>query len=344
MAVTKETYTAAATWTAAQVATQFQDAFIDAGLMTAWYDSFANGAFENRVLEVQYDVTKTYGKCYYWFIFTTSGVFVSIASDWDAGSDVPSGTQYVDYYSTATNTVANHFTLIGSLSTGTAVEIVRYTSAVNTDYSWFSVRNGANPVPFTIIPASVTLAPWLDLDNVLFHHILWGRPGSTNPTSVGAGFIEFLNLFWLRRSFNCGGALRGATAIAAYKDAYNSMLTYAATGNANNNSANWNAISLSFFSANARSGTPVLLPYGFNNTNSAYSVDYTPVINGYSFSNYVTNNMPVDFGIYFNYGVTTFAFGDRIVVSAGVEEWEVYGFGNNTNADCPSALIVARVV
>ena len=50
MAVTKQTYTAAATWTAAQLATLFENAFINAGLMTAWYDSFLSGTVENLVL------------------------------------------------------------------------------------------------------------------------------------------------------------------------------------------------------------------------------------------------------------------------------------------------------
>jgi hypothetical protein len=344
MAVTKQTYTASATWTAANVADAFEDAFIDAGLMTAWHDSFANGAFENRVLEVEYDGTKTYGTCYYWFIFTIDGVFVSIASGWNTGTNVPSGTAFVDYFATTTNTTTNHFTLIGSLSTATAVEIVRYTSAVNTDYSWFSVRNGSTPVPFTIAPASATLATWIDLDKVLFHHILWGRTGVTSPTNNCGAFVEFLNLFWLRRSFHCGGALRGATAISRFRDVQLSMLTYGMTGNSNNATANWDGLTRSTISTSLSAGTPVLLPYGFNNTNTAYATDYAPVINGYTYSNYTTNSMPADFGLFFNFGTTAFAFSDRIIVSAGVEEWEVYGFANNTSADSASSLIVARVV
>jgi hypothetical protein len=92
------------------------------------------------------------------------------------------------------------------------------------------------------------------------------------------------------------------------------------------------------------SGSFVIVPYGFSNTNPEYATNYLPIINGYSYSNYVISNMPADFGIFFPYGTTAFAFGDRIVVSAGVEEWEVYGFASNTSADAPSALIVARVV
>ena len=53
MAVTVEDYSATATWTASGLADIFRDAFIDAGLMTVWYDSFLN-TVENRVLEVQF--------------------------------------------------------------------------------------------------------------------------------------------------------------------------------------------------------------------------------------------------------------------------------------------------
>ena len=42
MAVATEDYTATATWTAVQLADLFKDAFIDAGLMADWYDSFLN--------------------------------------------------------------------------------------------------------------------------------------------------------------------------------------------------------------------------------------------------------------------------------------------------------------
>jgi hypothetical protein len=78
MAVTKQTYTASATWTASGLASIFRSAFIDAGLMTEWHDSFLN-TIENRVLEITYNGSKTYGKTYHWFQFTTSGVFYAQA-------------------------------------------------------------------------------------------------------------------------------------------------------------------------------------------------------------------------------------------------------------------------
>jgi hypothetical protein len=328
MAVTKETYTAAATWTAAQLATLFEDAFIDAGLMTAWFDSFLSGTVENRVLEITYDGSKTYGKTYYWFTFTTTAIGVSVATGWNAATDVPTGTQYLDYFATTTNTQANHYIVRTGLATGTAAELVRYTAS---GYSWFAFRNGATPAPFFIAPAATGIAPWIDLDKVLFHHFILGEPSVISATSVSRAFVEFNSIYALRRSYWAQGILRARIAAAGYLQRH-IALAYTASGNTNNNSANYSETAY------------VLVPYGFNNTNTAYTTDYFPIVNGYSYSNYVTSNMPADFGIFFNYGVTAFAFGDRIVVTAGVEEWEVYGFANNSDASNASALIVARVV
>ena len=328
MAVTKETYTAAATWTAAQLATLFEDAFIDAGLMTAWFDSFLSGTVENRVLEITYDGSKTYGKTYYWFTFTTTAIGVSVATGWNAATDVPTGTAFLDFFATTTNTQANHFTVRSGLATGTATELVRYTAS---GYSWFAFRNGATPTPFFIAPAATGIAPWIDLDKVLFHHFILGEPSVTSATGASRAFIEFQSIYALRRSYWAQGILRARTGVAQFLT-YHYTLSYSASGNTSNVTTNYAVTS------------SILVPYGFNNTNTAYTTDYFPIVNGYSYSSYVTSNMPADFGIFFNYGVTAFAFGDRIVVTAGVEEWEVYSFANNTDASSASALIVARVV
>jgi hypothetical protein len=327
MAVTKETYTAAATWTAAQLATLFEDAFVDAGLMTAWYDTFLSGTVENRILEITYDGAKTYGTTYYWFMFTTTTIGVAIAGGWNATTHVPTGTQYLDFFATTTNATTNHYVLRTGLATGTTAELVRYTAS---GYSWFAFRNGATPTPFFIAPASTGIAPWIDLGKVLFHHFIV-------PFAFAGGFdnaagVGFDSRYALRRSYYAQGALRSITSITSFRSATHQTLGYQASSNSTSSS---NSVG---------SSDAILVPYGFSNTNPAYTTNYTPIVNGYSYSNYTTSNMPADFGIFFNYGTTAFAFGDLIVVSAGVEEWEIYGFANNTAADSASALLVARVV
>jgi hypothetical protein len=328
MAVTKETYTAAATWTAAQLATLFEDAFVDAGLMAAWYDTFLSGTVENRILEITYDGAKTYGTTYYWFMFTTTTIGVSVASGWNATTHVPTGTQYLDFFATTTNATTNHYGLRTGLATGTTAELVRYTAS---GYSWFAFRNGATPTPFFIAPASTGIAPWIDLDKVLFHHFIVAT-ASAGGFNYSPADVNFNSRYALRRSYYSQGAFRSNTSGNSFSSATHQTLGYQASSNS---TSSVNQVG---------SGSAVLVPYGFNNTNPAYTTDYTPIVNGYSYSNYTTSNMPADFGIFFSHGTTTFAFGDRIVVSAGVEEWEIYLFANNAIADAPSALLVARVV
>jgi hypothetical protein len=218
MAVTKETYSASPTWSAAQLAQLFEDAFIDAGLMTAWYDSFLSGSVENRVLEVTYDASKTYGKCYYWFQFTTSFAGVSIASGWDAATGVPTGTQYLDFYATTTNATTNHYSIAGTLIASTQVSLVRYTSG---GHSWFVLRNGATPFPFMITPGTATIVPWLDLDKTLFHHFVDVSLSQFATTNDSIGRIEFASRYRLRRSFVGAHGLRGETTSSNYSGQVN---------------------------------------------------------------------------------------------------------------------------
>jgi hypothetical protein len=341
MAVTKQTYTASATWTAAGAATLFEDAFIDAGLMTAWHDSFANGALEHRVLEIEYDGTKTYGTCYYWFIFTTTGIFVSVASGWNTGTNVPSGTAFLDYFSTATNTTANHLRVGTALSTTTDLELNRYSGG---GYSWFAFRNGSTPTAFLITPGNATLPTWIDLDKVFFHHfILASALGLTTTSSRGA--IAFNSLYALRRSFYSQGANHGRVSNDV-TNVYYPTMAYGAMGNVSASSGNNSDFVINSVPTSSQSmARPVVLvPYGFNNTNPEYATDYLPVINGYTYSFYTNTPVPADFGLSFDYSTTSFSFGDRVVVSAGVEEWEVLVFFNNTNSTAASSLLLARVV
>jgi hypothetical protein len=209
---------------------------------------------------------------------------------------------------------------------------VRYTDS---GYSWFVLRNGAAPSPFFIAPASTGIAPWIDLNKVFFHHFITPTLGVASVSGSGRASVEFTSAYLLRRSFVGGYALRSLTQISLYTRTL-TTLGYVVFGNWPNNTDNF--IGYSEFSRF------VFVPYGFNSSNPAYTANNTPVINGYSYSNYTTSNMPADFGIFFNFGATAFAFGDRVVVSAGVEEWEVYGFANNIGSEAASALIVARVV
>lgn len=344
MAVTKETYNATPTWTAAQLADLFRDAFIDAGLMASWYDSFLSGSVENRVLEVTYDASKTYGKCYYWFQFTTTFAGVSVASGWNASTHQPTGTQYLDFFSTATNTTANHYSIAGTLVTSTEVAIVRYTSGA---HSWFVLRNGASPFPFMITPGSATIVPWLDLGKTFFHHFVTAILATRGSSAVDAsGAVAFRSQVRMRRSFVAGQSLRTATNFFNNYDhptllnGYNCLAN--AEGNFTGNAAYANGSSI--FNANLDGLSTVIVPIGLSNTNPAYTSNYVPVLFGISYSPYVTTPLPADFAIHFPFTATQFSFGDSIIVTAGVEEWEVLAFANNSQTTSPNPLLLARIV
>lgn len=333
MAVTKQTYSASATWTASGAATLLRSAFIDAGLMTEWFDSFTSSGIENRILEVAYNSSKTYGKCYYWFMIDTTGIRVAVASGWNASTDAPTGTQYVDYFSTATNTTANHVSISGALSTGTQLDVVRYTSGISSSYSWFVIRNGSSPAPFFIAPASAPIVSWLDLSKFLFHHLI--IPSYTFSASASTQLAEtrFVDVYALRRSYRDGQGIRSSTSAYAFATNVSPLHAYRSAANSGGSPS----------TTLATSGN-IAVPYGFNLANSAFSSDYTPVIFGYSYSPYITQAMPADFGLQFSYLSSAFSFGDRVVVSAGVEEWEVMDFRNNSTTTSGSPLLLARVV
>ena len=333
MPVTKETYSAAAPWLASAAAQLLEDAFIDAGLMVSWYDSFLSGSVQNRILQVVYDGTKTYGTCYYWFVISTSTIGVSVATGWNATTHVPTGTQYTDFYSTTTNTTANHFSLAGTLSSSTEINVVRYTSTDNPDYSWFVIRNGATPYPFMITPDSATLVPWLDLNQVFFHHAvnMLMEANATSATSVGR--VHFQDIYRLRRSYAQGQGLRSeTTATEGYIDSRR-LFGYSSVGASTSTSPS----SDTFTNA-------ISVPYRLQRSGLPFASNYTPVLYGCSYSFYVNEPLPDDFAVYFPYTSTSFSFGDSIVVTAGVEEWEVLNFANNSSADAANPLFLARLV
>jgi hypothetical protein len=92
------------------------------------------------------------------------------------------------------------------------------------------------------------------------------------------------------------------------------------------------------------SNNVISVPYRLQRTNLPFASNYTPVLFGCSYSFYVNEPLPEDFAVYFPYTSTSFSFGDSIVITAGVEEWEVLNFANNSSADAANPLFLARLV
>lgn len=357
MAVTKETYSATATWTASDLADMFRDAFIDAGLMTAWYDSFSVSSTLYRVLKIEHDGTKAYGSSFYSFSFSLSGasqgVYLNLASGWNPSGtppvNVPTGTQYLDYYSLPASQPSG--TLILNPSATSNVFLDRYTSGDDAKQSWFVLRglSGASVVrskPFTILHKDTVLHSWLDLDKGIISGAaeIVTYSGFSNQTY---GFVRFTIPNLLRRSLVYGAALRGKTANSGF---YSSLSLgshfYFGAGNENNpaflSSSIPNAIVANSVDAG---GGGVGLPVGRSSTNPAFITDYIPICSDLPWSPWTPTKLADDFGIYMHYADNTVDYGDRFIVQSGLNEWQILAFANNSNVITgASATFLARIV
>ena len=206
MAVVVETYNVAINYTAAQYAAQIEEAFKDASLMAAWFDSFAVGAIEHRILKIEYDNTKTYGITYYWFIFSGADMFVHICTGWNATTHVPTGTQYLDFLSSLTNTTANHCRFAAQ-NANQSVTITRFTSQERANFSVFFIKNGSVEFNF-FIERTAPIADIVDLSKVCYSSLMTGRTRISGNT----GIVNFqLFPIGLQRHYLCNG-MRGVTA------------------------------------------------------------------------------------------------------------------------------------
>tara|TARA_R110000772_G_scaffold133463_2_gene241954 strand:- start:83 stop:1063 length:981 start_codon:yes stop_codon:yes gene_type:complete len=325
MAVTKQVYTLSPTWTASVLASLFRSAFIDAGLMTEWYDDFLSGSVENRILEVVNDGTKTYGTVYYWFMFTTTEVRVHTALAWDATTHVPTGTVYQDYFSTTTNSTTNHASLYTSLVATTSLTLTRYTSAINTSCTWFYLRQ-ATSLRFLIPFGAYTATSFVDQNITAFNGLI---TSSALAVSLGASF-RFLHAgAHTRRTYLGATSQRGATFSGYYYELVE-LSIYSAIGNSNNN-------------GNGNLGSNVFnirLPTAHTNTHTGLANDYTPVFTSILCSPYLPV-LPADFAMCAYYASNAVTVQDTFIVSAGVEEYEVL---NTSIGSTGGILFLARTV
>lgn len=353
MAVTKQTYTISPTWTASQLRSAFRSAFIDAGLMTEWYDSFTNGAYEHGILEIVYNGAKVYGKCYYWFVFTTTGIYWTVTTAWNNSTHVPTGTQYLDYYSTATNTTTGFNGIATGLSTTQTLSLVRYTSAIDTAFSFFRLVNNAVRWSFMIQPGSHPVPSWVNLD---YEHwsCLISQGWSVNNyyslcTHVGYGGT--------RRHAMCNATIDTATSSGRYSNVGTKVnhICIEVSGLATGESAYQNTYDCTTYnySIGNNGQTSTSGPYACfrmvrasSSVNPALPGTINPVFTGAPYSMYLSTALPADFGFAGIVNVTTQTPGQTLQVSAGTEEWEIVSCTNSSANDSVTAkgLFLARVI
>ena len=348
MAVTKQTYTALASWTTAQAADLLKDAFIDAGYMTDWHDSFTiSGSNIARVLKVEHDSTKTYGTSFYIFYFAGGSVRVSLASGWDTTSSVPTGTQFLDYfvlpsiYTTSdTLSLINTTPVFGGSQTSDLL-LDRYTSGDDSRQSWFVFSQGTNQsMPFSVLHKNTTLHSWLDLDKGIITGYLRAETQVQASTPNRTGSVGFRTDTVLARCLLLGTAFRGAelgSRIGFCEKNYKAY-AYSGLGAASNNVGN-------NFASTTFSVSCVILPVGKNSANPAFSTDYIPICTDLAWSMWTPTRLANDFAVYMHYASNTIAYQDKFIVQAGINEWETLAFSNSLAVnDAPSATFLARVV
>lgn len=342
MAVTKEVYALTAGFTPTDVLDQLGQAFIDAGLMTAWHDTFTNGGYSYAVFECVYDPTKTFGTTYYLFVADANRLGVAIGTGWDLATNEFTGTQFLDYYLqpseiyNTSNYRTTDLTAPMFYNNTSTLNIYRYTSTASVTQSWFVLQFGLSTNrPFAIIHPDQTLYPWLDLD-------LGNIPGIINAstsTYYSTGAQSFNLLENIGRAYPYGQGVAGYTntsnGASIFHGMDKGMYVYLGTGKVPNSG-------LYNFAYN-NSGT--ILPIASAAVNPAYAQDYVPICSELPWCSFSSAPLATDFGVYMHYANNTLNFEDRFVVDPGVEEWEILICTNNaTVTTAASPTFIARVV
>jgi hypothetical protein len=361
MAVTVTTHTQAGTWTAVQLRTLFETSFIANGIMTAWYDSFSSGSCELGIVERVLDGAKTYGTVYYVFKFSTTDVMVYDCDSWDAVNHVPDGTQddtFVRGYSFSTaagsngdygfmhvvggrsDTTSRNYGDAGDwdLAPATTVELRCFTSGDRSSFKFFQLKNGNNFGSFCFPQAA---ASYIDLDTFMYNGLIScnGLVFNNVPSLV------FPHVVSGNRRSAIGGSVAGVdTSVTIGDAAYCSvegvayrLPTSYSTG-ASNSSPAANGGTTAFRLPLLRAAQLVSGPVS----------DLYYLYMGVLYSYYeALPNLPSDFGIYMaEDGNTTIVNNDTLVVSSGVEEYQVLHAcpASSTAAGYSWMAFVARTV
>lgn len=321
MAVTKQAYAAIAPWSATDVAGIFQQAFIGAGLMTSWYDSFT-ATREHRVLEVVYDGAKTYGKTYYWFTFDGVGVWVRTSTGWNTTTHVPTGTQYVDYFDTLTSSNNAAYPML-TVSNSISVSLTRYTSGTR---SFFVLRSGTTYFTFTIDPPDTTFRTFYDFSKG-YHSGIW-RASATQQQ------VRFSSLTRNRRELFLGSTLNQYQAEGAHR----TEMVFNILSLPRNNGS-W-----SVWDGQPNEG--FILPGWTTGSNPSAGSNFNPVFTNIRPNSVQTGDLPADFGVSCIKNSNILAIQDNATVTAGVEEYEILAFANSgtSNGITNNPVFLARII
>jgi hypothetical protein len=277
--------------------------------MSAWHDSFAAGGREHRVLEIIYNGSKAYGKTYYWFTVSATGIWIRTSTGWNTGSDIPSGpgvagTQFVDWFSTDTSALSGATQMI-ELLTSISFSVTRYTASGR---SFFVLRTGTTFCTFTIDSASTTFRSFYDLD--LGYH-----SGAYLVRTSGRA-VTISQMQRNRRELLVGSSLNND---GFFESNYRQSLVVNQYCIPNTGTAGM----LATFP-----DPGFLLPGWTTAANPSAGTDFNPVFTAIRLTSIHAADMPADFGIASLKVSNTLAIQDNATVIAGTEEYEVLQFSN----------------
>jgi len=333
VAVSKQITTCLAPWNVSQLADMFRDSFIGAGLMTAWFDSFTGSGYEHRIMKVTYDSTKTYGDTYYWWMFNGSEARVSLCTGWDSANRIPRGVgttfgsprldwQNSSVAATAVTVATSHTLLPLSLTSSTNCSLTRYTSLGR---SIFVARSGLNWFNFSIDAPSTTFQAYYGAALAGgIHNGMW-------KTTHDGSAVRFVNMLQTRRSLFAGVGYGSSSSIG--KDV--NMMAYGFTD-------------VNF--TNSYEGTypdlAINLPCWYTASNPAQTSDFNPIFTNIRPGYHYAADLPSDFAItaFRGSSANSLSIQDTVVVTSGVEEYEVLGFQNRGTNGSSNPLFLARIV
>lgn len=348
MPVTKQTYVANAPWNVVELADIFRDAFIDAGLMTDWYDSFLNGNCQTRVLRIIYDGAKAFGTTFYWFMFTGETVLVSITTGWDNVAHKPTGVAtpaYLDYISLDTSTAVNHMRL-KLLNSSVSTTITRYTSQADPNFTYFIARCGG--INFNFFFDRAKPVPWINLDKTCYTSMFWTQ-AYLSGSSGGWRFQRFPMILKRHHIAAQAGGGRyydqpyfmgyssGANEPWNYTPAYEAMGTHWYWF-AGNNKTDYSPPN------NSYPAPGVVLPVYFPDVNPLFTPQTNPVFSNLLISLYSPTVLPSDFGMAGHLTSNAMAIFDRYIVTPNTEEYDIIDVANSSTLQRNvSVLFLARI-
>ena len=369
MAVSKQAYTVGAPWLNFQLADQFRQAFIDAGLMTDWHDSFTTGSGaagqlnEHRVLRIVYDASKKYGTVFHWLVFLPDGSMdYAYVHQWDAVNNVPLGEYYKERltqsYTRVTSTSNNgSHRIFATQVLSTTTTLTRYSSGERSGFSMFLLKGGNNFQSWFFMPAGTSFQPYIDLNRNTCGGLVLPMVGVSTSSSgqcrSTAGFSHFFH--YCDNIFSYGWSGAKATESQQYGGnvayAFERGVTYALSGRGSNNYYFESRTFSGLYNSGGRvanslgtEGMWLALPSELASTNSDRATSTTPVFSDIPYSMYITDRLPIDFGIVGHFTNSTMEIQDIFQVTPGLEEWEILANANQADTFNPSVLVVARVI